>query len=285
MEERFELRQYIEALSPVIETALRDNLPADPANPENKFNEALEYAIPAEERVHAILTLLGAETVGGKAEDVLPAAVAVEFVHICSAIFDGLAASIDGSEKRSLAKEIGGARAFRAALNLLNTAYALVLANSHAYPERAIQAHNELVKCVGEDGIIGSGQESSRKTPAEIDYDPENTTDLKASASLRLALRVGGVLGGADYLQLEALSRFAALFGDAYQVKQDLLKMDGGSEASAETLMVELEKGQANYRLNVLIDEAKQILTAHFPPNEPVKILLQLTDELAAKPA
>jgi len=288
-----QLDTYRERHAPRIESALREHLPAIPLTSENKFNAALEDALfPADERTRATLTLLGAEIIGGKAEDVLPAAIAVEFVHKSSLIFDELAALVNGDTrdgKTSLPEGYGGGRAFQIALNLLNAAYALVFVNSHVYPERAIQAHNELVKCIGEGGVIGGAQGETFNTDhTEINYDPENTSDLKASASLRLALRVGAILAGADYLQLEALSRFAEVFSDAYQIRQSLSQANinkGSSGENRESLTAELEKGQANYRLNVLIDEAKQILIAHFPSNNPAEVLLQLTDELGADSA
>jgi geranylgeranyl diphosphate synthase type II len=287
------LDTYRESRAPLIESALREHLPAVPLTSENKFNEALEDALfPADERIRAILTLLGAEVFDARAEDILPAAAALEFVHKSSLIFDELPVSGNGGsrgERMGLQKKYGESAAFQAGLALLNAAYALVFVNSHVYPEHAIQAHNELVKCIGEGGVIGAVEgETFSRDLREINYDPENASDLKAAASLRLALRVGAILAGADYLQLEALSRFAEVFSDAYQIKQGLLRMEKDKEAVGEKpqdLTAELEKGQAAYRLNVLIDEARQILTAHFPVNEPAAILLQLTDELGADPA
>ena len=79
---QLELWQYIEKHRFEIERSLREFLPFAPPQIETKFNEAVEYALfSGGKRLRPVLTLLGAELVGGNAEQFIPAAVAGEFIH------------------------------------------------------------------------------------------------------------------------------------------------------------------------------------------------------------
>jgi hypothetical protein len=201
------LRQYFEEHQPRIENALREHLP----NLEGQ-NEALEEALfRGGKRTLPVLTLLGAELFGGKAEMFLPVAAAVEFVRTSASIF-------------------GEAENIPVAVGLLNASYGLVFVNHNGLPERAMQAHAEIVECVGAPGIIG-GERSARD-----------------AALLRLALRIGAILAGANYLELAQLTRFAEF-------------LSAGDRASFE--------------------DAKRILVENFPSSEARTCLIQFADHLA----
>jgi geranylgeranyl diphosphate synthase type II len=95
------LWHYVEKYKPQIETELQNFLPLAPSQIETEFNKALEYALfPGGKRLRPVLTLLGAEVVGGNAKSVLPAAIAVEFIHSSSLIFDDLPCMDNSAERR-----------------------------------------------------------------------------------------------------------------------------------------------------------------------------------------
>jgi geranylgeranyl diphosphate synthase type II len=250
-------RQYVEKMSPGIEQAIRQNLPAAQSGGETVF-------ISDKEHLSAVLTLLGAEIIGGKAEQIMPAAAAAEFVHEAALL-------LDDTEKQDAA--------LLTALSLLNAAYGLLFGNTNIPAERAIQAHNELVEFIAAGGLFeGKKQEAD---PAHI-YENERPGSARTSLLVRLALRTGAILAGADYLQLEALSRFAGLLGDAYQLKQETLALRKSSGSDENAFTAELEQNEASYHLNLTIAEAKRILTAHFPEGKPGSVLLQFADDIAA---
>jgi geranylgeranyl pyrophosphate synthase len=73
------------------------------------------------------------------------------------------------------------------AISLLNLAYSAIFETKNISTERQILAHKELVDCL-----------NANKLP-----------ELKTITVMRLALRIGAVLAGADYMQLTAITRFA----------------------------------------------------------------------------
>ncbi len=291
--ENSDLWQYVERHKPQIENALREHLPLAPANIETKFNEAVEYALfSGGKRLRPVLTLLGAELVGGKTDLMIPSACAVEFVHTSSLIFDDLPCMDNAFERRgkkSLHGEFSEGLAVLVGIGFLNAAYGLVFVNHTGMPERAMTAHAEIVECVGASGMVGGqsvdlalakGAGASDRTG----YESESVRNLKTSALMRLALRVGAILAGANYLELAQLSRFAELLGDAYQLSDDLIDLEEDVAIFTESKTYAIqEQNAAQLKLKTIIEEAKRILIENFPSSEARTCLIQLTDYLAER--
>ncbi len=290
-----DLWRYVEKHRAPIEKSLREFLPLAPTAISTEFNEAVEYALfSGGKRLRPVLTLLGAELVGGKTDALFPAAIAGEFVHTSSLIFDDLPCMDNASERRgktSLHEKFGEGLAVLVGIGFLNAAYALVFVNHRETPERAMQAHAEIVECVGASGMVGGQSvDLALAKSAGADYasnaEYESVRNLKTSALMRLALRVGAILAGANQFQLAHLSRFAGLLGDAYQLSDDLIDLEEDGEIFKEGKTFAIEESEtARLKLKTIIEEAKRLLIDNFPPNEARTCLIQLTDYLAARKA
>lgn len=295
-EKHAELWQYIERHRPQIEKSLREYLPLAPPKIETQFNEAVEYALfSGGKRLRPVLTLLGAALFGGKPETIMPAAIAGEFIHTSSLIFDDLPCMDNAPERRgktSLHEKFGEGLAILVAISFLNASYGLIFVNHAGLPERAMLAHAELVECIGASGMVGGqavdlalAQGAGGAANGE-NYDSESVRNLKTSALMRLSLRVGAILAGASHLDLVTLSRFAERLGDAYQLSDDLLDLEeDGAIFGDEQKTFAISHGQqsANIQLQKIIEEAKRILVDNFPPSEARSCLIQMTDYLAER--
>lgn len=291
-EEKFSgLWSYVERHRPAIEEALHVHLPLAPPQIESRFNEAVEYALfSGGKRLRPVLTMLGAELVGGKAESVLPAAVAGEYIHTSSLIFDDLPC-MDNAElrrgKTSVHEKFGEGLAVLVAIGFLNASYGLVFVNHANLPERAMLAHAELVECIGAAGMVGgqavdlalaTGAGSSKFAESE------SVRNLKTSALMRLAIRVGAILAGANPIDLVKLSQFAELLGDAYQLSDDLIDIEEDDAIFAnKTFAGAKGRDAAKLRLDQTIDDAKRILIENFEPGEARSCLIQFADYLGER--
>jgi geranylgeranyl diphosphate synthase, type II len=288
-----ELWRYVEKHRAPIEKSLREFLPLAPTAISTEFNEAVEYALfSGGKRLRPVLTLLGAELVGGKTDLIFPAAIAGEFVHTSSLIFDDLPCMDNASERRgktSLHEKFGEGLAVLVGIGFLNAAYGLVFVNHREMPERAMAAHAEIVECVGASGMVGGqsvdlalAKSAGANQYADAEY--ESVRNLKTSALMRLSLRVGAILAGANYLELAHLSRFAGLLGDAYQLSDDLIDLeeDAAIFNGSKTFATQGNEA-ARLKLKTIVEEAKRILNDNFPPNEARNCLAQLTDYLAER--
>jgi geranylgeranyl diphosphate synthase type II len=327
---RVGLWDYVGDVRPDIERALARHLPCAPARFGERFNEALRYSLfPGGKRLRPVLTLLGAELVGGEGRDMLRAAVAVEYVHTCSLIFDDLPCMDDADERRgraALHRRYGEATAVLVALALLNSSYGLVFEGVEGNQASAIRAHDELVACIGTKGMV-TGQtldlsdgavRGAFETTSRDDFDTpsrdrfaaaradsfdarrvdgfdtmrgdgfDTVRNLKTSALMRLSLRLGAILSGANERQLSALSRFAELLGQAYQISDDLLDLAEDSVlavggARCATLAVERGAPSARLRVASLLSHAKNVLHAEFGDRPPARLLCQMADYIAQR--
>lgn len=290
---------YKREVDPLIERALGRHLPVVPSDAHKLFNEALHYAVfPGGKRLRPVLTLLGAELVGGSPRDVLPAAAAVEFLHTSSLVFDDLPCMDDAGERRgrvSLHVRYGEGVAVLVALALMNASYGLVLSDTGVDPARAVQAHGELVNCVGTQGMV-AGQFidlADAATPADNNGDgetrpPDGLCNLKTSALFRLTLKLGAILSGATAKQLEVVHQFADILGEAFQISDDIIDLredavTANANARRPTQAFEHGAQHANRRVTSLINEAKEILTGEFGMTRPALLLCALADYIAAR--
>jgi geranylgeranyl pyrophosphate synthase len=117
-------------------------------------------------------------------------------------------------------------------------------------------------------------------------FESDLTRNLKTSALMRLAMRIGAILAGANYLELAHLSHFAELLGNAYQLSDDLIDLEEDGAIipeSAKSFAADEGKTSFNLHLKQIVEEAKLILVENFPSNQARSCLIQLTDYLAER--
>jgi geranylgeranyl pyrophosphate synthase len=197
------------ALDPHFEEALRHVLdhPGSLVRPRMVFQVATEY---------------GLDAAAGR-----DLAVALEYFHSASLLFDDLPSMDDASERRGVPcvhLAFGEAGAILAALALINRAYALswraVAAGSPSQQRRA-QAYLE--QCLGVEGLL-NGQ-SLDLHYATLPHNRETTEQIargKTVSLIRLTLVLPAMLGGASGREIQLLERIALYWGLGYQMVDDL---------------------------------------------------------------
>jgi geranylgeranyl pyrophosphate synthase len=223
-----------------IEAALERLLPSpDAALPERRVVEAMRYSLLAGgKRLRPVLCLAAAEAVGGPnvaAADVDRACAAIECVHTYSLIHDDLPAMDDDDLRRG---KPTCHRAFDEATAILAGDALQVLAFEMLCEADGIQADTRLAllatlaSASGISGMVG-GQAMDLACVGQAVAQPalERMHALKTGALIRAAVRMGGLVGGANTEALAALDRYASAIGLAFQVQDDIL--DGTGTAAA----------------------------------------------------
>lgn len=289
--DHLELWMYLDAHREAIEKQLGGNVPAVPVEVGTRFNEAAEYALfSGGKRLRPLLTLLGCEIVGGNPNVVLPAAVASEFIHTSSLIFDDLPSMDDATERRgkeSLHEKFGEGLAVLVGLAFLSDAYGLISKCEGVSPESKGTAILEMVECVGPHGMIGGqAADLALATPGVTECVSEDVRNLKTSALMRMTLVVGAIMGGGKPPQLECLREFATLLGEAYQLSDDLLDLEEDSKIfSGSSKPMGLEGGVEGLKaaLQEKVERAKAGLSSGFAESTPRTCLLQIADYLCSR--
>ena len=112
-----------------------------------------------------------------------------------------------------------------------------------------------------------------RSPPALGEHEVRTLQAMKTGALLRFGCMAGAILGKADASQLSALDRYGSALGEAFQIADDLLDLEGdpatvgkatGKDAAAHkaTLVGVLGPAAAKRRLETLVAEAQAALSA-----------------------
>lgn len=216
---------------PLIEDALRRYSPVSFHELTDSVPPMLAYSLDGGgKRVRPVLCLEFCRLCGGKKENALPFAAAVEFIHTYSLIHDDLPCMDNDDERRgkpSSHMKFGEANALLAGDALLTHAFSVIeTARSEGLvnAEGCMDAVRDLSENAGINGMIG-GQ--------YIDLDTENKSvgvnvltrmDLyKTSALIKAACLLGCDAAGANGEQRAAAAGFSENLGLAFQIIDDLL--------------------------------------------------------------
>jgi geranylgeranyl pyrophosphate synthase len=218
----------IQALNPApIADAFRGFLPL-PEALDPPFEEALRHVLDNPGSLVRPRMVVQAATAYGLSEIAArDLAIALEYFHTASLIFDDLPCMDDAEQRRGVPCvhfAFGEAGAILTALALINRAYALAWKAAAASPrERQAAALAYLEQCLGVDGLL-NGQ-SLDLHYGTLPHNRETTEKIargKTVSLIRLTLVLPAMLGGAAPREIQLLERIALYWGLAYQMVDDL---------------------------------------------------------------
>lgn len=227
--------------------------------------EAVKYALMGPgKRLRPLLCMMACEAVGGTAEQALPAACAVEMVHTYSLVHDDLPAMDDDDLRRGRPTchiKYGEALGILTGDALLTVAFE-VLASGYG-PKTVSVSCVELARGAGLAGMVGgqvldliadgriTGTETGVRGSKESDL--ETIHRLKTGALFRSSLRLGVYAAqaerpaGVNPEHLAAIDEYAAAFGLAFQVTDDLLDVESSAEATGKRVGKDAARGKLTY--------------------------------------
>jgi geranylgeranyl diphosphate synthase type II len=227
---------------------------------------AMRYSLMAGgKRLRPILCLAAAEAVGGRQDQALPAAGALEMIHTYSLIHDDLPAMDDDELRRGKPTchvAFDEATAILAGDALLTLAFQILSSTKISNPEQAL-AWLEVIRTIadaaGYCGMI-QGQMldiSSEGRNLSID-ELESMHQLKTGALITAALRCGAIIGGAGKDQQAALEAYAGNIGLAFQVADDILNVEGDPELLGKAVGTDQLREKSTYPSILGLNESKQ---------------------------
>src|ERR1700751_503310 len=210
--------------------------PGEMGRPARPF-EALRHAGPGGgKRFRPFLVVESASLFKAPRDNALMAGAALECVHCYSLVHDDLPA-MDNDELRrgqpTAHRKFDEATAILAGDGLLTFSFdVLSREDTHADAAVRIELVRALSRAAGVGGMAG-GQ--MLDLAAEGRFGPVShganevrlLQAMKTGALLRFACQAGGILGRASAAQREALTRYGAAVGEAFQIADDLLDIEG----------------------------------------------------------
>lgn len=264
--------------------ATLDRLLPDPSLEPRRLHAAMRHATLGGGKRMRPLLVYAAGTALGAAEALLDApAAAVELVHAYSLVHDDLPAMDDDDLRRgqpTVHVAFDEATAILAGDALQTLAFS-ALARAEAPAQLRIDWVDALATASGATGMCGGqaldidatgtkgGQSAlslghSSDTPVvrgKVHSDPllflQRMHSLKTGALVRAAVRMGALAADADADTLARLDTFAAAFGLAFQVRDDLLDIEASSEQLGKTAGKDVAQAKSTYPALLGMDGAR----------------------------
>ena len=215
--------------------------------------EAIRYSsLGGGKRLRPFLVIESARLFGVTGGPALRTACALEMIHCYSLIHDDLPAMDDDDLRRgrpTAHKAFDEATAILAGDALLTYAFD-VLADPATCDDAIVRATLvlALARAAGLGGMVG-GQalDLAAETAGRPLTQQEILTlqAMKTGALLRFAVDAGAILGGASPAQAQALSRYGAALGAAFQIADDILDAEGDTVALGKRAGKDAERGKA----------------------------------------
>jgi farnesyl diphosphate synthase len=245
--------------------------------------EAMRYAsLGGGKRLRPFLVVESAALFHVSRPSSLLVGAAVECVHCYSLIHDDLPAMDNDDLRRgrpTTHKAFDEATAILAGDGLLTFAFdILARPETHGDAEVRLELVSALACAAGLGGMVG-GQMLDLAAEGRFDasapelgeQDVKTLQAMKTGALLRFACVAGSILGKADRTQRAALERYGSALGEAFQIADDLLDVEGdpatvgkatGKDAAAHkaTLVGVLGPPAARRRLESLVSAAQAAL-------------------------
>jgi farnesyl diphosphate synthase len=280
-----EFRHRLEAAADATENELAAllspaPLPGETARPARLLDAMRYVTLGGGKRLRPFLLIESARLFGVTGPSALRTACALEMIHCYSLAHDDLPAMDDDDLRRgrpTAHKAFDEATAILAGDGLLTYAFD-VIADPATHPDARIRAAlvMALARAAGLGGMVGGqaldlAAESARQPLSQDEI--LTLQAMKTGALLRFAVDAGAILGEAPAPVAQALSRYGAALGAAFQVADDILDAQGDTAALGKRAGKDAERGKATLisalgleaaraRRDALVEEAVAALAA-----------------------
>ena len=248
-----------------IEDVLPRALPAIDAPPARLHAAMRHAALNGGKRIRPLLVYATGHALGADDQALDDAALAVELIHCYSLVHDDLPAMDDDALRRgqpTVHIAFDEATAILAGDALQSLAFER-LAGAPLPAEAKVAMLRELAIASGHAGMCGGQALDIDATGQRIDLPQlERLHAMKTGALLRAAVRLGALAAGADAAQRAALDSYADALGLAFQVKDDLLDIEGDSVTLGKTAGKDLVQDKATFPALIGIEASRARLQA-----------------------
>lgn len=252
----------------------------------NVLREAMAYSLEAGgKRLRPLLLFATLQAFGKEKNLGVGAACALEMIHTYSLVHDDLPCMDDDDLRRGKPtnhKVFGEAMAVLAGDGLLTYAFQVIMAygQKEISAEKKVRLVLELAKAAGPEGMVG-GQvadmeaEGEQLTIDELEYIHKH----KTGKLLEFAVLAGSILSNATEEQEEKLLEFAKYIGLAFQIRDDILDVEGTEEEIGKPIGSDVSNEKSTYTTLFTVDRAKDILEETIAKAKDAISSLQLQDE------
>jgi farnesyl diphosphate synthase len=251
-----------------LDRALEHWLPAAGTHPQS-LHTAMRYtALNGGKRIRPTLVYASGQAVGAAAEHLDSPACAIELIHAYSLIHDDLPAMDDDDLRRgkpSCHKAFGEASAILAGDALQSLAFYVLTHDHSSTPDTATRMRmiETLSLAAGSRGMAGGQAIDLDATGQQLNIaELEDMHIHKTGALIRASVMLGAICatGTAD-AQLEKLDHYAKCIGLAFQIRDDILDVEGETHMLGKHTGMDQQLEKSTYPALMGLEAARQRAT------------------------
>lgn len=226
----------------------------------------MKYSLMAGgKRIRPVLCIAAAEAVGGKADEVLPAACAIEMIHTYSLIHDDLPA-IDNDDfrrgKPTCHVAFDEATAILAGDALLTLAFQILSSvelKNENYASKWLSVVNAISRAAGyQEMIEGQMRDIASEGVVLTLNELEEMHSLKTGAIIEASIYCGATIGNGGIEQMKQLGIYAKNIGLAFQVADDILNVEGDPDIMGKAVGTDKNRKKSTYPSIVGINKSRK---------------------------
>jgi len=250
----------------LLSTLLSDTVLSDEIVRPKRLVDAMRYSsLAGGKRLRPFLVVESAAVFDVSREAALLAGAALECIHCYSLIHDDLP-SMDNSDLRrgrpTLHRAYDDATAILAGDALLTIAFDIITRDEiHREPAVRLALTRALARASGVGGMAGGQMLDLAGEGRFGDREPVDVARLqqmKTGALLRFGCIAGAILGQASRAEYNALDDFGRALGEAFQIADDLLDVEGDAATLGKPAGADAELGKTTFVTQLGIEGAKQ---------------------------
>lgn len=247
----------------LVEEALIKELREESALDE-QLCSSMKYSLTAGgKRLRPILLMAAADVAGGRGEDFIQVACAIEMIHTYSLIHDDLPAMDNDDYRRGKLtnhKVYGEAMAILAGDALLTQAFEVMLRQPGVPADVLLKVVREMAIAAGPDGMVGGQAIDLESEGKHIPMETLKKLHMgKTGALFRAAIRSGAIMAGADEKQLADLTAYADAFGLAFQITDDILDVVGNEAVIGKPVGSDERNDKSTYVTLTSLETAREL--------------------------
>jgi len=232
---------------------------------------AMRHSLLAEgKRLRPVLCIAASQAVGGRTEDVLMAACALEMIHTYSLIHDDLPAMDNDDLRRGrptchIAFDEATAILTGDALLTLGFEILSSIDLNHIKVNNAVKwlrVIHIIAKAAGYKGMIEGQIKDIAAEGNRIGLkDLKKMHALKTGALIEASISTGAILGNGSVEQIQQLSIYAKNIGLAFQVIDDILNVEGDPAVMGKDVGTDQVRKKSTYPSILGIEKSKEFAT------------------------
>ncbi len=261
MAENYTVKEYADLINNKLSELLYDV-----KDGQDYILEAMNYSLSnGGKRIRPILVLEFCRACGGKVDDAINFACAIEMIHTYSLIHDDLPCMDNDDFRRgkpSCHKAYGEEYALLAGDGLLTLAFETALKSKNIKPEILVEAVRILANLAGVAGMVGGQVLDLQSEAAAPTLEKLQTIDkLKTGALIKASVLLGCYAANVvDNEKLKAAEKYAECIGMAFQIVDDILDVTSNSETLGKPVGSDEKNNKITYVSFMGVEKSEKIV-------------------------